>query len=317
MIATMLQWARQKEKLKFSCVMPFNETDLGFPEGPRLLDEDCIPAFDAVVKKLIEYKLGDIVCVIMDDSGEHPERLKNIITKGTHNDKIKGIGLHTYGGGEREQAAVRKMMDEAGFQKRSLWLTEFGDLDQTEEIEFEVGWRMNRRLLTALNNNLSGAIVWDGFDNFHKHDTAFALYGLLKTDTVNWTYHVKERYYAMKQVFKFVLPGFQRIAVETPDDNPTHIYNEWHHTLRNVPLAAFVSADGKELTLTGMNSTEKNVSLNISLTGFSAAIDGRTVTYYRTGAGERCKRISAAVIRDDAVTISVPPKSIFTVTSLR
>jgi hypothetical protein len=143
------------------------------------------------------------------------------------------------------------MMDTCGFKEKSLWLTEYGDLDQTQEIEFEIGWRMNKRLLTALNNNISGAIVWDAFDNFHKHDTAFALYGLLKTDTINWTYQPKERYYAAKQIFRFVLPGFQRIAVETPDDQPMHIYNEWRYTLRNMPLAAFASTDQKKINSNG------------------------------------------------------------------
>jgi hypothetical protein len=316
MVATMLQWAREKEHLKFSCVMPFNETDLGFPEGPRLLDEDCIPAFDAVVKKMIEYNLEDLVFVIMDDSGEHLERLRNIIKNDVYKNKILGIGLHTYGGGEREQAMVRQMMDTYGFKNRSLWLTEYGDLDQTQEIEFEIGWRMNKRLLTALNNNISGAMVWDAFDNFHKHDTAFALYGLLKTDTINWTYKPKERYYAAKQIFKYVLPGFQRIAVETPDDKPMHIYNEWLYTLRNMPLAAFTSTDQKQLTVTGMNGTEKEVKLNIRLSGFTQNINGMHLNYYRTSEKEHCIKISDAVIENNRVIISLPPHCMFTLSSV-
>lgn len=317
MVATMLQWAREKEKLKFSCVMPFNETDLGFPEGPRLLDEDCIPAFEAIVKKMIQYKLDDIVYVIMDDSDQNLERHRNIVKNTPYKGKIRGIGLHTYGGGEREQRAIRQMMDSSGFKTKSLWLTEFGDLDQTEEIEFEIGWRMTRRLLTALNNGLSGAMVWDAFDNFHKHDTAFALYGLLKTDTIHWTYKPKERYYAVKQVFKFVLPGFQRIGIETPDDRPTHIYNEWTYTLRNMPLAAFVSADGKQFTIIGMNSTEKEINLNLKLSGFTALKDGTSMSYYRTSPTEHCRKVTNTKVNKDMVAVSIPARSIFTITTLK
>lgn len=314
MVATLLQWAREKEKLKFKYLMPFNETDLGFPEGPRLMDEDCIPAFDAIVKKLVHYKLDDINFIIMDDSGEHPERLKNIIVNDLYKDRITAVGLHTYGGGEPGQVAVRNMMDENGFKDRSLWLTEFGDLDQTEEIEFEIGWRMAKRLLAALNNNLSGAMVWDAFDNYHKHDSAFALYGLLKTDTGHWIYQTKPRFYAMKQIFKFVLPGFERINVAAPGDKPGDIFNEWHYTLRNMPLTAFVSKDGKQLTITGMNGTEKTVQLNLDLSGFDASLK-KQLSYYRTSETENCRRIATISIKNNKLSVSVPAHCIFTITS--
>lgn len=316
MVATMLKWAREEEGLKFKAIMPFNETDLGFPEGPRLLDEDCAPAFDAVAEKLEAYGLGDLTFVIMDDSDARPERIKMLLKQTKYAHKIKAIGLHTYGGGEAARSEVRKIMDSGGFANMSVWLTEYGDLDQTGEIEFEVGWRMTQRLIAALNNNITAAIAWDAFDNFHKHDTAFALYGLLKTDTANWLYSAKPRYYAAKQIYRFVLPGFQRIQIETPDDKPLHIYNEWKNTLRNMPLAAFTSPEGEQLTLVGMNASEKKVRLHINLKHFGANLNSRLEKYI-TNTTANCKKMSPVALKNKYGSILIPPHTIFTVTTLK
>jgi len=316
MVATMLKWAREEEHLKFNTVMPFNETDLGFPEGPRVLDDDCAPAFDAVVEELETYGLGDLMFVIMDDSDAKAERIEMLLKQTKYAHKIKAIGLHTYGGGETARREVRKTMDSTGFANTPIWLTEYGDLDQTGEIEFEVGWRMTQRLVAAMNINVTAAIVWDAFDNFHKHDTAFALYGLLKTDTTRWLYFAKPRYYAAKQIYKFVLPGFQRIQIETPDDKPSHIYNEWNNTLRNMPLAAFTSPDGNHMSLTGMNATEKNVRLDINFKEFGANLNSKLAIYI-TNTTANCKKMSTATLKNKSVSILIPAHTMFTATTLK
>jgi hypothetical protein len=197
-------------------------------------------------------------------------------------------------------------MDSAGFANMPIWLTEYGDLDQTGEIEFEVGWRMTQRLIAAMSNNITAAIAWDAFDNFHKHDTAFALYGLLKPDTIGWLYFAKPRYYAAKQIYKFVLPGFQRIQIETPDDKPSHIYNEWKNTLRNMPLAA----------LTGMNATEKNVRLHINFKDFGANLNSNLAIYI-TNTTTNCKRMTPVVLKNKSVNVLIPAHTMFTATTLK
>ena len=208
------------------------------------------------------------------------------------------------------------MMDSAGFGNMPIWLTEYGDLDQTGEIEFEVGWKMTQRLIAAMNNNITAAIAWDAFDNFHKHDTAFALYGLLKTDTTRWLYFAKPRYYAAKQVYRFVLLGFQRIQIETPGDKPSHIYNEWKNTLRNMPLAAFTSPDGNHITLTGMNATEKNVRLYINFKDFGANLKPN-LSVYISNATANCKKITTSAFKNKSVSILLTAHTMFTATTLK
>ncbi len=327
MAASLLVWARQKEGLKFSYFMPFNETDLGYPEGPRLLNEDCVPAINAVLKKLAENKLGDIQCIVMDDANVNIERIKNIATNVSSPDKIKGVGVHTYGNGgdedgragwlgnESQFAKAKNVMQETQFKDKSLLLTEYGDLDQTEEIEFAIGWRSTRRLLKILNDGFTGGLAWDAFDNFHEHDTAWAKYGLFKTDTINWTYTPKERYYAAKQVYKYVRPGYQMIGIEPPQANQNYVYKEWVRSLRNMLLAAFISPDGKNFTLTGMSSVEADVELEINLK--DCGISNHTeVNYYRTNVSEQFKKVETKKVDSNRFKIIIPPHSIFTITTL-
>jgi hypothetical protein len=57
-------------------------------------------------------------------------------------------------------------------------------------------------------------LTWDGYDNYHLHDTAWAQYGLLRTDTIQRSYTPRARFYAMKQFYRFVKPGFQCVELK-------------------------------------------------------------------------------------------------------
>jgi hypothetical protein len=48
MVVSMAAWARNHENLYFSLFAPFNETDFGFPEGPRLSSVSAVPALRCV-----------------------------------------------------------------------------------------------------------------------------------------------------------------------------------------------------------------------------------------------------------------------------
>ncbi len=96
-------------------------------------------------------------------------------------------------------------------------MTEYGDLEQSGEKEWYVGWWMTSRLFDQLENGFNGALVWDAYDNYHDHDETWTIYGLLRTGLRLYT--PKKRYYASKQVFRYVLPGFERLEVSSvPSD---------------------------------------------------------------------------------------------------
>jgi len=319
--------------LAFRLLSPFNETDFSFPEGPGLKVEDIAPAVEAMIQRLEAHGLGDLKLVLMDDGAARSGSIQAILEHPAWRGRLAAFGFHTYGNGNegeagnwyREPSSFAQLME--GVQKTPYagshaWMTEYGDLDQTGAIEREIGWRSTRRLLKCLNEGFSAGLVWDAYDNFHKHDQAWSIYGLLATDTNRWTYQPKPRYYAARQVFAFVPPGFVRCAVDRaqPLDGQDP-YAGWHDRTRHLLLTAFVAPNGEDFTLVGMNSLEGRTELRVTLTGLSATALAKPVRYYRTGGKDQCALIQTRRISRGAApaqfTVTVPEKTIFTLTTLK
>ncbi len=328
MVVGQLQWARDRENLQFHLFSPFNETDLGFPEGPRLEAEGCVPAIRAVLRKMDESRLGDVQLLVMDDANPKMSYWEAILQEPELAPRIAAFGTHCYGnGGDEdggnwfmEQSGYGKLVDrirESPFRASRYWLTEYGDLDQTGEVEYGVAWRSTRRLLKRLNDGMSAGIAWDAFDNFHEHDGAWATYGLLQTDRDQWTYTPKRRYYAAKQVYRYVKPGFHRVQISVLEKDRSDVYATWHAPLKHLLLSAFVSPDGSDFTIVGMSTIESDTILHIELKGLAEEISQKNLSYYRTSRNEDCVKIGDIQIERESVQAVVPENCIFTFTTVK
>jgi len=327
MCVTLLKWAREKEQLKFSLFAPFNETDLGFPEGPKLPAKYSLPAVAAIVKKLKEAGLSDVRLVVLGDSWPHLEKIEPLLNTAEFLPHIYAFSTHTYGnGGDQEAgndwflaetpyAKFVKTVHNSPFKSASRWLTEYGDLDQTGEVEFGVAWRSTRRLLKCLADGFTAAQVWDAFDNLHLHDNAWATYGLFHTDTLHWTYSPKRRYYAAKQVYRHVKPGFIRVKIDIPSRDKDDVYALWHEPLKHLRVLAFVSKDKKDFTIVGMSTIEFDTRLKIHLKGV-ALPEGKSVHYFRTRRHEDYVSVPAINLSGEMLEASIPENSIFTLTTI-
>jgi hypothetical protein len=196
-------------------------------------------------------------------------------------------------------------------------MTEYGDLDQTGLVEWQFAWRSARRLLKFLEDGFSAALAWDAFDNLHEHDGVWATYGLLKTDREAWTYAPKKRYFAAKQVYRFVRPGWRRIEVRLPPRDPKDVYAAWHDPMRHVRLLAFTSPDGRDVTLVGTSRVEGDVALEVGLLGLAPGASGKPLAYYRTTRTEDARLVEEKAVAGGPARITVPEGSIFTLTTLR
>jgi O-glycosyl hydrolase len=330
MAVTMLKWAREEEKLKFTRFMPFNETDLGYPEGPKIEPEDVLRAVRAIVKKLDRYGLSDVQLIVMDDASVRFDKVGPILNAPEFKGRIQAFGFHTYGNGDEaegigwfnEPSAYENIAGRirgSAYSDCPVWMTEYGDLDQTGLIEREFAWRSTRRLLKCLNEGFSAGIAWDAFDNFHEHDGAWAVYGLLATDTAKWTYAPKSRYFAAKQVYRYVKPGFVRAELKpaVPDQAKKDVYAVWHDACRHVPMAAFVSPDRKDFTIVGMSRIEGDVPVTFSLQGFNWGAVGRPVLYFRTGKGENCQKVQEIPTDNTRFKAVLKERTIFTFTTVK
>lgn len=64
-----------------------------------------------------------------------------------------------------------------------------------------------------------------------------------------------------------------------------------------------------------MSRIEDDIRLNIRLKGLKAG--DKTAGYYRTSRHENCKKIEDANVKNNVVSIIVPERSIFTLTTVK
>jgi hypothetical protein len=328
MVVSMLWWARDREHLKFNLAGPFNETDLSYPEGPGISTSDAHTALVSVLLKLKEYGIEDIRLIVMDDSGIQFEKIQSLLADTSYKNQIAAFGFHTYGNGAGSEGpdgwytnptAFKLIADSIGqsaYGTTPLWMTEYGDLDQSGLIEYEFAWRSTRRLMKALADGFSAGLAWDAFDNFHEHDSAWATYGLLKTDTVHKEYTPKKRYFAARQFYRFVLPGFHRIDISEGTSSPKfNIYKQWQDPLKHVRMLAFSNEQGDQFSLVAMSQIEEGFNLHVQLKNLSIT-DGTKLKVYRTSRNEDCTRDEDVVVKDGGVDILLKERSIVTITTI-
>jgi hypothetical protein len=306
MLVSMVDWARNREHLHFKYFGPLNETDIGQPEGPFVNAVEFVRVCEILDKKLAEKGLDDIHLVVAEQAQFNKDYLHELTRSPNLIRRIGAFGLHDYtdipASVYQEVLGVVKHGLYAGSR---LWMTEFGDLEQSGEREWYVAWAMTSRLLDQLEAGFNAALVWDAFDNLHDHDGAWTIYGLLRTGLRVYT--PKKRFHAMKQVFRYVLPGFERIEVHSPSPD--------------IRLLAFTDPERTRFTLVGMNLSGRNYFLNIQLEGLSEQVTGGKVVYYRTSETENCHRIEEIPVTGanypfNGIAAFIPADAIFTLTNV-
>jgi O-glycosyl hydrolase len=303
MMYSFLDWAKNREGIKFTLFGPLNETDIGPPEGPKVEPEE----FAKVIKTLInrfEDGLEDIRLVLTEQAFFNTDYIKYLINDPELSQKIGVISMHMYSNIPVETLkgfvdTVKKSL----CKKCSIWMGEYGDLDQSGEMEWCVAWISTFRLFNILEGGFNGAIFWDAYDNYHDHDEAWTIYGLIRRGQMVFT--PKKRYYSAKQVYRFVRPGFVKVRTILGSDK--------------LRILAFTDDDKKELTMVGMNLSSENLYLNGSIEG---EIGNKVLSYYRTSEEENCVKVEELGIKTrnypyNGIFFAVPPKSIFTVTTVK
>jgi len=305
MQVSMVDWAKNKEHLRFTLFGPLNETDVGSPEGPSVNPVEFVKVLEILDEKLTRRELGDIRLVV-PETGFGTSYLTEILRSRKLIKRIDFFGLHDYSDIPRDQyQGVLDLLKDTSYTNCRLWMTEYGDLEQSGEKEWYVGWWMTSRLFDQLENGFNGALVWDAYDNYHDHDEAWTIYGLLRTGLRLYT--PKKRYYASKQVFRYVLPGFERLEVSSvPSD---------------LRVLAFTNTKRTQFTLVGMNNSYRSYHLNVILGGFQDNVIAGKVAYFRTSEIENCYRIGEIPVRGanypfTGIDAQVTPDSIITITTV-
>ncbi len=303
MMYSFLDWAKNREKIKFELFGPLNETDIGPPEGPKVEPEEFAKVIGTLINRF-EDGLEDIRLVLTEQGFFNTEYIKYLINDPEVSQKIGVISMHMYSNIPVE--TLREFTDtvrQSLCKRCSIWMGEYGDLDQSGEMEWYVAWISTFRLFNILEGGFNGAIFWDAYDNYHDHDEAWTIYGLIRRGQRVFT--PKKRYYSAKQVYRFVKPDFVRVKTILGSDK--------------LRILAFTDGNKEELTIVGMNLSSENLYLNGSIEG---EIEDKILSYYRTSEEENCIKVEELGIKTrnypyNGIFFAVPPKSIFTVTTVK
>ena len=292
---SMVVYARTKARIDFEYFSPLNETDCYPVEGPRVDPDEALKLLSAVARRMKEEGLGDVKLVVIDQSQETNDYFGPILADA---ELMKGIGVfsvHSYG--SRDIAPQVEKIRKSAYADRPVWVTEYGDLNQ-RDFSPENEWkgfciRASLRALRALNQGASAALFWDAYDNYHDHDARFTYYGLVSNN--DHIYRPKKRYYAAKQLYRYVRPGAQRIAADS--DVP------------GLMVSAFRDPVAKWLVVVGAKEGGPN---RIQLSLPESASSPVSWDVYVTSPTLNCQKVDTVGVSDGVAEVTLPDEAIFT-----
>jgi O-glycosyl hydrolase len=215
MLVSMALYARTRAHVDFQYFSPFNETDCYPAEGPRIDPEEAPRVLEAIARRLTKEGLGDVRLVCVDQAIVTTDYINPLLQNAELMKQIGVFSFHTYG--EDSVAPQVERVSRSKYPETRVWLTEYGDLSDRDK-SFENEWKnqslkATQRVLRALNQGATAAFFWDAFDNLELCEMRLSFYGLMRND--NHQYSPKKRYFAAKQLYRFVRPGSERIAANT------------------------------------------------------------------------------------------------------
>ncbi len=294
-VVSMAMYARFHEHLDFEYFSPFNETDCYPAEGPRIDPAEAPKVLDAVARRLKKEGMGDIKLVVADQAIITNDYITPILGDTELMKQVGAFGLHTYG--EDSVGPNVERVRSSAYAHVPVWLTEYGDLND-EDKTAENDWThfsvaANRRALTALNQGATSIFYFDAFDDYEECARRLTFYGLYTSAA--HVYAPKKRYYATRQLYHYVRPGYQRIGAVADSAGMT--------------VSAFQDAADASITLVGVKERGP-ARLRVSVAG--ARSSPSRWDLYVTSRDLNCVKSSAVRPVPDGVEIDLPEQAVFT-----
>jgi O-glycosyl hydrolase len=297
-VVSMALYARRRAGVDFEYFSPMNEVDCYLHgEGPRVDPAEAPTVLGAVVRRLRREGLGDLKLVGVDPSGAADYEAP-LLADETVMSQLAVLSVHSYG---RSEPVVAPRVAHARASRHPhtrVWLTEYGALEggftgSSPRDEWTVNsLPATRRALEGLNAGATAAMHWDAFDNYHEHDQAMTYYGLLRNDDHRYT--PKKRYYAAKQLFRFVRPGSRRIEARTDASGLT--VSAFRDEAKGSIVVVAVKEAGPDRIRVAMPASTAPVSWAL----------------YATTDTLDCAELGVVPVRDGIAEIELPGRAIFT-----
>jgi O-glycosyl hydrolase len=297
-VVSMVEYARIQAHIDFEYFSPFNETDCYPPEGPRIDPDEAPKVLDAVARLLRKEGLGDVRLAVADNAVITNDYTDPILKD---DDLMKQVGVfafHNYGdrGGTSVGPQVERVKS-SKYPQVPVWLTEYGDLNDRDKT-FENQWKdfslhANQRGLTALNQGASALFYFDAFDDYEECARRLCYYGLFRS--ASHVYSPKKSYYATRQLYHFVRPGWRRVAGKT--------------AAQGLTLSAFQGPSADRLVIVGVKEGGPN-HFTVELP-FGADAPASWEVYETTRELD-CQKVMRAPVRDGHAEIDLPSEAVFT-----
>lgn len=297
-VVSMAIYARSKAHVDFEYFSPFNETDCYPAEGPRIDPDDAPNVLAAVAHRLQKEGLGDVKLAVADQAVVTNDYVTPILKNAELMKQVGAFTMHTYGENSVGEQVQRVRNSE--YAQVPVWLTEYGDLHDTDKTG-DNEWKRfslaaNRRALTALNEGASALFYFNAFDDYEECARRLTFYGLFRS--ADHIYSPKKRYYATRQLYHFVHPGFQRIAAHTNTPGLT--------------VSAFRNGSTGSMVVVGVKEGgPSRVQIEVSQ---SQEMPTRW-DYYVTTPVANCLKLDSLQSRNGGVEIDLPEEAVFTLVS--
>jgi len=288
-------YARTKARINFDYFGPLNETDCYPAEGPRVDPIEMPRVLAAIARRMRKEGLGGVKLVVAEQAIVTTDYIGPILQDPELMNQIGVFAFHTYG-----KESVGPQVERAHQSKYAaipVWLTEYGDLNDLDK-SAQNEWKnfslaSTQRVLTALNQGAGAALYWDAYDNYHEHYPRLTFYGLIKnTDHI---YSPKKRYYAAKQLYRFVRPGSRRIGATT--DAATLLVSAFHDGATNSLIIVGAKQGGPT-----------RVELALSQARSMPAV----WALYESTPTLNCVKVNDVPVREGIAAFDLPQEAIFT-----
>jgi len=294
-VVSMLEYARIQAHIDFEYFSPFNETDCYPPEGPRIDPDEAPKVLEAVARRLKKEGLGDIRLAVADNAVITNDYTDPILKDDELMKQVGVFTFHTYG-----EDSVGPQVERVKASKYPLvpvWLTEYGDLNDRDKT-FENQWKnfslaANRRALTALNQGASAIFYFDAFDDYEECAKRLCYYGLFRS--ASHVYSPKKSYYATRQLYHFVRPGWWRIGVTTDATGLT--------------MSAFRCPSADFMVIVGVKEGGPN-HFRIELP--QTASGPASWELFETTRELDCQKVKTVPVREGLAEIDLPGEAVFT-----
>lgn len=294
-VVSMVEYARTKAHIDFDTFSPFNETDCYPPEGPRIDPGEAPKVLEAVARRLKKEGLGDIQLAVPDNAVITNDYTDPILKDDALMKQVGVFTFHSYG--ENSVGPQVERVKSSRYPQIPVWLTEYGDLndrDKTPENQWKhFALAANRRALTALDQGASAIFYFDAFDDYEECMKRLCYYGLFTS--ASQVYSPKKSYYATRQLYHFVRPGWRRIAATS--DAP------------GLTLAAFQGPSPDALVVVGVKEGGPNhFRLELPPAGAGPA----SWDLYETTRELDCQRVMTLPARPGGAELDLPAEAVFT-----